>query len=396
MAAQLQYAGGVLTIPDLTLQADDTTASGSVKVRSFTGPAADFQLAVDQIDLDRYLPPPAEADAQEEKAKTPPPTPGSAATGAAPLPLEPLRQLDLNGGLTVGRLVVKGMQVQDVRLKLTAAKGLIQVQPIEARLYQGQYQGHMRLDASGERARISVDERLSGVQVGPLLKDLLGESRLSGATDLAFAGTMSGAGMEEWLRTLAGQARFQFAEGAVEGFNLARMVRAAQAKLRGEPPPPPEPERTDFSVIAGSLTVEDGVVRNQDLDAKTPLLRVTGAGKVNLIEQAVDYLLTVNVVETLKGQGGRELEDLKRIPIPVRIRGPWNDLGFSVDLLEAIKQSQGAKLKAKEDELKAKAKAEAEQQQQELERKLDKEAQEAQRKLEKKAGKALEGLFKQQ
>jgi len=127
----------------------------------------------------------------------------------------------------------------------------------------------------------------------------------------------------------------------VRGVNIGRVLREARAALaltKGQSLTPVSAvEKTDFTELTGTLAIGEGKVRNQDLAAKSPLLRISGVGEVDLVREEVDYLLTATVVETRTGQGGKELDDLAGIPIPVRISGPFAKLEYRPDLRGVIK-----------------------------------------------------------
>ena len=97
-------------------------------------------------------------------------------------------------------------------------------------------------------------------------------------------------------KTLNGRAAFTFLDGAVKGVNIGRMIREAKARIEGEPlPPSDEPLQTDFTELSGSINFTDGVGRNDDLHAKSPLLRIRGKGTADLPREQVDYLLTTAI-----------------------------------------------------------------------------------------------------
>jgi AsmA protein len=158
------------------------------------------------------------------------------------------------------------------------------------------------------------------------------------------------------------------------------MIRKAKATLKGKPyTGQEEPEQTDFSVLSATATVTNGVIRNDDLSAKSPLLRVAGKGSVDLAKESIDYLLTTTVVGSLEGEGGRDLGELKGIPIPVEINGTFAKPGYKLRLDEAIKQAAGEQIKQKVDEKK-----------QELQEKVEKKLQ---KKLGDDLGDQLKGIF---
>jgi AsmA protein len=317
---------------DVTL--DDTKLAGNVAVGSFDAklPSVKFALVVDAIDADRYLPP-----ASQEGGTPTAASPGAAATQGARLPVETLRALDVDGSLKVGRLKLANLTTTDVVVTLKAKDGLVNLSPLAAKLYGGTYAGNVALDARRDQPRLSVDEKLAGVQAGPLLKDLTGANKIDGTANVSAKLTAVGADVDAIKKTLNGDAAVAFTDGAVNGINVARTIREFKAKLKGRTLEPAQGElKTDFSEITGTFLVKDGVVTNQDLQAKSPLLRIDGTGMVNLPADNIDYRPTVTVVGTTRGQGGDELKDLIGVPIPLKISGPLASPSYGVDFEKAV------------------------------------------------------------
>jgi AsmA protein len=342
--ASLDLAGNAtptsLDVEKVRLVADDSTVTGRIAVTDFAAGAVSFVLLVDVIDLDRYLPPIPEGETPEVVSPA-----AAAAAGSGALPADVLRRLAIDGSLQIQRLKARKLRAEGVKLSVSARKGLVQVRPIAQRFYKGTYRGDTRIDVRGEVPRISLNENLSGVQAGPLLKDLTGEDRLTGTGDVRFAVSAVGKTPAEMRSSLDGNGSFLFRDGAVKGFNLARAIRIARARLRGESlPPDRERAQTDFTELAGTLDIKRGVVYNDDLEAKSPFLRVTGAGAVDLAREQVDYGIEAVVVKTVEGQGGAELKELKGVVIPLKVTGPFADLSYKVDLKKALVASQKEKL----------------------------------------------------
>jgi AsmA protein len=151
--------------------------------------------------------------------------------------------------------------------------------------------------------------------------------------------------------TLNVKGNFAFTEGAVQGVNIAESIRKAKAAFSGQKlADSGEPVQTDFSSLTGSFTVKNGIVDNQDLAMKSPLLRLSGAGQADLPQELIDYALKVAIVGTLSGQGGEELADLKGLTIPVKITGPFNAPKPTVDLASLLKDKAKQELKTKAQE----------------------------------------------
>ncbi len=358
-----------LTLQPLRL--DETRLTGTASIRNFAQPAIRYDLSVDAIDLDRYLPP--EAAAAPEGAAAP----ARDASGTEPpiaLPVEMLRGLDLQGRLRVKSLKAANLQASAIDATALGQKGVFRLHPLSARLYGGTYSGDLGLNVAGAVPRFSMNERLTGIQAGPLLQALMGKDYVTGAAGLT--ARMTAAGLEPMAirKSLTGDATFKFENGAVKGFNIAQLLREASARLKGQPAPKEgTPRQTDFAVLSGSLKVANGIARNSDLVAQSPLLRVSGQGQVNLVEETVDYRVNASIVGTLEGQGGKELSELRDLTIPLRIRGPLTQPKFSVELESALKARAEQALEKKKQES-----------QQQLEQRLEREKEKAQKQLEEK------------
>ncbi|GMQ87644.1 MAG: AsmA family protein [Gammaproteobacteria bacterium] len=337
---QLKAGTDSISLTDIRFRLDDSTLKGHLSVTNFARPAIRFGLQLDRIDVDRYLPPGNDAP--------PVPPTAAAAAGAQMIPVDTLRALDVEGKLTVGQLKAAGLRSSDISMKLVAKSGVVRVYPAKASMYEGKYQGDIKLDVRGKQPKIFMDERLSGLQVGPLLKDLTGDETLSGKTQAGAKLTATGQTPEEFTKTLNGKVDFKFTDGAVKGFNLAAMIRKAQAKLNGKPMPPDTgPNQTDFSSLTGTASITNGVVRNRDLLAMSPLLRVQGTGDIDLSRESLDYLVTAKVVGSLEGQGGKGLVDLKGIEIPVQLSGTFTNLKYKIKLDRVLKEKTEKKIKKK-------------------------------------------------
>ena len=332
----LSAKGKTTNFNKLALTLDDTQMTGKA---SLTGGAATFALNVNAIDLDRYLPPKAQGPASGASGKGG----GSAAAGNEQLfPVKTIRGLNLNGTVNIGRLVVNRLLAEDVRVKVVAKNGHVNLDQQVNRFYGGNYRGAMSLNVAGKTPLLSADTNLQGVQAEPLLKQLADEDRLSGTAQFESRVKASGNSVNSLKKTLNGNLSFLFRDGSIKGINLAQSIRDAKALFEGKRSTSSnEPQQTDFSVLQGTGVITNGVLRNRDLSASSPYLRVKGAGLVDLVREYVDYTIRVNIIDTSKGQGGKELEELarKKIEVPVTWKGPlasptrtihWQEIAFEL------------------------------------------------------------------
>jgi AsmA protein len=272
-----------------------------------------------------------------------------AATGKdEALPLEALRQLNLNGRLDIGRLQAFNLHARDIEIQVKSKDGVLKINPLGAKLYDGAVQGDITLDVRKDTPRFSVNETLTGVQAGPLLKDLTGKEQLLGTANVKAKLSGAGTSSAQIRQTLNGTAGFDFTDGAVKGVNIASLIRNAQAKIKGQPvPEQTEPNQTDFALMKGTATITNGKLKNDDLLLKSPLLRITGAGKVSLPKETIDYTLTTKFVGSLKGQGGEEMEELEGVSIPVHVGGTFSKPTYVPDLAAVLSDAAKAEVQKK-------------------------------------------------
>ncbi len=337
--------GDGLTVKPLSLTLDDSKLDGELKLLSFTGPVVRASFKLDGIDLDRYLPP-AEDKAQVAGAEE---KPAASATGENP-DFEALRKLDLDADFTIGHLKVNGMKMENITLKVRSRKGVLDLDPLTASLYQGRLKASAQLDVRKDVPRFSAKEKLVGIQIEPLLKDLAGDAQLRGTGNIQMDVRSQGLDDAVVRRNLDGSFAINFRDGAYIGFNLAQAVRKAMGQATAD-----EPEETDFAELRGTGTIRKGVVENKDLYMASPVLRVTGKGKVDLVQEQLDYLLTTKIVGSLKGQGGADASKLKGLAIPVRLTGNMNAPSVTVDVGAALKANAGRRIENKKQELMKKA-----------------------------------------
>lgn len=195
--------------------------------------------------------------------------------------------------------------------------------------------GAVSVNAASATPTFVVKQSLSGIAVGPLLKDLANKDMLSGKGNVNVNITTQGATVGALKRALNGSAAVNLRDGAIKGIDIAGTIRNARAKLgvlKGQQTQQSDKsQKTDFSALTGTFAIAGGVARNNDLSLKSPLLRVGGEGEVNIGGDTVNYLVKATLVATSKGQGGNEAADLKGITVPVRIKGPLDAPSYSLD-----------------------------------------------------------------
>jgi AsmA protein len=318
-----------VSISDGSIQLDESNLAFSMKAKDFTKPNLAFDLNLDKIDLDRYLPPPSEKKAGENKEETKPAT-----SERKKADYKPLRKLVLEGKIRVGNLKAHGAKVQDIYLKVAGRGGLFNLDPLTLKLYQGDVSSKGALDVRQDVPKSNMALQAKGIQVNPLLKDVLKKDFLEGTVKATMNMAMAGDDPERIKSTLNGKGDFLFNDGAIVGIDLAGMVRNVKATF-GLAEKGAERPRTDFSELHSPFTITKGVVDTRQTRLTSPLLRILTAGKADLVRESLDFRVEPKFVGTIKGQG--DTQKRGGVTVPVLVTGTFSSPKFRPDLEGMLK-----------------------------------------------------------
>jgi AsmA protein len=331
-----------VSITDGVLNLDQSKLKFSVEAKDFVKPDVAFDLDLDEIDVDRYLPPKKErkttegektTEGHEEKKKT---------------DYDPLRKLVLDGAIRVGKLKAHGVRMEDLALKVIGKNGQFHLDPLTVKLYKGSLSVKGAMDVRQDTPKNDVEINAKGIQAGPLLKDLLQKDFLEGTLQSQVAVSMTGDDADRIKKSLNGKGEFIFTDGAIVGIDLAGMVRNAKAAF-GLGEKPKERPRTDFAELNVPFTITNGVVKTPKTTLLSPLLRVQAKGKADLVKEDLDFRVKPKVVGTLKGQGDKM--DRSGLKVSVLVTGTFSAPKFRPDLKGMLQDGLEGEI-PKSDELK--------------------------------------------
>ena len=322
---------------------DQSKIASRLEVRSFSPLALGFDLEVDQLNVDQYLPP---------KAGGPP----AAQAGSGPQAAMDLSALKtapaVQGRVRIGALQVSGVKLSQIDARMALAAGQLSVSPLSLKLYQGSASGSVSLNAHD--SRVSVRQTLSEVNIEPLMKDLLAQDLLEGRGSVLIDVQARGQTLAELKKTLEGSASLVLRDGAYKGINLAQSLREVKARIGQDQTTQAAQStlKTDFSELAASFKIAGGVARNDDLRMKSPFLRLSGAGEVDLAGGQLNYLARVSAVASGQGQGGKEAAELKGLTLAVRASGPFDALKYQIDWGAMLQEAAKTQIEEKKREVK--------------------------------------------
>ncbi len=353
----------LITLSKLVMSADEALLSGDGTVQLGAVPAINFNLKGEKLDLDKWLAKSAPTTtAQPKEAKPAASAPNAAASGnkavtgksealsAVEPDLGALKGVDLDGRLQLGSLRLKGLDLGAVDLQVALAKGLLTLKQFSATVAGGQVSTKGVLDARQQPATYKVHKQVAGVNIRPLLQTLAQSDLLEGKADLDVQVQGRGLSPLALRNGMQGKVTLKLSDGALHGINLPEMIREARATLSGKGAEQvKEARKTDFSALTASFQIADGIARSNDIQLFAPALRVKGEGQTALVPESLDFLFLTSIVESSKGQGGKDVDELKEITIPVRIGGHWQAPSYQLDVKALLSNNKLLEDKARKE-----------------------------------------------
>jgi len=322
-SADLSGSSSQLVMDNFQLVFDQSRITGDVNVQNFDQPIVGFTLAVDEINLDRYLEPVAEDDA--------------ATAEDVAIPQDELQGHEVQGQLSIGALTLAGLDFTDAVLGLSIRNGRLRLHPLTAGFYGGRYSGDVGLDGSGAVPVISLDEKIESITFQRLVSDLVESESLSGEALGHVRMTGRGKSSSEVLGSLQGDLGLTLTEGALEGINIWYEIRRGLALYKGQPAPDPEPKRTVFSRMQVAGNVQNGVFSTRTLTGELPFLTVRGNGEIDLGQSQYDLGLVAEVRDAPELEDDPLASGLSGRSLPFKISGPLDAPSLSVDWAALLK-----------------------------------------------------------
>ncbi|MBD1571756.1 AsmA family protein [Vibrio sp. S17_S38] len=272
------------------------------------------------------------AAATASTANTTPTAKASTAPAQTEPDLSATKTLDVTGKITIDKLVANNANLQNVVTQFKVNRGVIDLQRFAANLYDGSILATAHIDARKSVANYKIHNVIKGVQVRPLLTDIADMDIVSGTGNITADLTGKSLLPDTLKKNLSGVINLNFQDGSLYGVNLPYEFRSAKAKLKGETIAADNVKKTDFSALTATMKLSKGVMKTNNFAMQSPLLRVLGDGQADYVHETLDFLVKTSIVGTMKGQDGKDLNDLKNLTIPVRVKGSWATPSISVDM----------------------------------------------------------------
>ncbi len=339
---KLSLSPGAVNFENARILLDGTEGTGNGTI-SFSGkPRLDARLALQQLDLTPYL-------SEGPGAASRPVPNGSNLPGIdqevdpswsnAAIDLAALSGMDADLTISARELIWDGIRTGATNMVVSVNDGVMTADLTEMRLYGGRGAGRLRIDASGEMPVVAINFDLSSLDAYPFLRDAAQFTRLEGTADFSIALQTKGRSELGLVSGLDGETRMMFANGALRGVNIPKMVRTLSARtLLGWQTN--EQEKTDFSEFSGSFQFANGLGRTRDIRLIGPLIRATGAGSIDLPAKRLEMRFDPRIVASLQGQGSGQ--DFAGLGVPIVVEGALDQPRIYPDIAGILENPDAA------------------------------------------------------
>jgi AsmA protein len=259
--------------------------------------------------------------------------------------LNGLNYIDAQVRISAAELGIGEARFAPAAIDAALASGVLKANFPNLRAYGGQVNGQLTVDLSGDSPAYALSCDLVGVRALPLLQSAADFDKLDGKLQAKLALRSAGNSQRAIMSNLSGIVFANFQDGAIRGLNVAQMVRSlTSGTLSGWQQG--KEQTTDLSQLSASFRIDKGQATSSDLNLVGPLVRMTGAGTIDLAAKTLAFRVEPKLVMTTEGQG--RAADPVGLGIPVVIDGPWSEPRIYPDMAGILDNPDAAYAKLKE------------------------------------------------
>jgi len=331
--AEVKLNGPVVMINGVTGTLNDGAFNGFASVDLSSKPLVKLDLDFQRLDIAATTAPPASGSL------------GSQPWSNATIDLTGLNYVDLQAKVSAAEIDIASAQFAPVAIDAVLAGGVLKCGFANLGAYGGQANGELVIDASNGNPSYAMHSDLVGVRALPLLRSAADFDKLDGKLQAKLALRSSGNSQRAIMSNLDGTVFAVFQDGAIRGLNVAQMIRSlTSGTLSGWQEG--KEQTTDLSQLSASFRIEKGQATSSDLNLVGPLVKMTGAGTIDLGTKMLAFRVEPKLVLTTEGQG--RASDPVGLGIPVVIDGPWAEPRIYPEMAGILDNPDAAYAKLKE------------------------------------------------
>ncbi|RLB12779.1 MAG: hypothetical protein DRG39_01030 [Deltaproteobacteria bacterium] len=335
LSAHIKGTPESVSIGNGLLTLDQSRINFSLHAKEFKKPCIAFNIKLDKIDLDRYMPVSGSTKKRAIKSSTKgmketkgvASRPGKKGKTRAAIDYTPLRRLEMDGHIRISKLIAKRAVFKNIYAKLTAKNGILKVNPLKIDMYQGKMLLNAGLDVRESSPVTKVALDIKNVLIGKMIKDVMRTELLNGIFNMKASLKTKGDTPEAIISSLNGTGELLIKDGSIIGIDLNGMIQNVKAAF-GFGKARKLERKTVFSEIRSRFTIKNGVFHTKDSHLLSPVLKVSSTGDANLTKKTLNFRITPEYIKNPE----------EPITVPVIVAGTFSSPRFMPDLTGITKK----------------------------------------------------------
>lgn len=327
------FTGDRLDVTRLTATSARTQFDAAGAITSLSGGEGHFTVTASQLDFDELL--------ALTSGLSSPAEPGRATDPARP---SDSMRLTLDITAPTGRLA--DYELSDIAARVEAKPPRLSVNPLSLGAFGGRFEGALEVATSTSPPGIELRGKIANIDVAQLAARAGRPGSISGRLAGTLTMTAAGADATTMVRSAHGSAAAEVTNGVIPGLEMVRTIVLAFGKPSGAPPPG---SGSAFSRIAGHFTVQNGVLRSNNVTFASRDFDMGGKASLGVQSGAIDAQMDVVLSKELTAQAGTDLRRYAasdgRVIVPAHISGTLSHPTISLDLAAAMRRALDNELK---------------------------------------------------
>jgi AsmA protein len=331
--AEVRLNGSIVMINGVTGTLGDGAFNGWASVDLSSKPLVKLDLDFQRLDV---------ATSRERATSA---SLGSQPWSNASIDLTGLNYVDAQLRVSAAELNIGEAHFAPVAIDTAVAAGVLKTSFSNLGVYGGQASGQLIVDVTSGSPGYAFSSDLVGVRALPLLRSAVDFDKLDGKMQAKMMLRSAGNSQHLVMSNLSGTVFAVFQDGTIRGLNVAAMIRSlTSGTLSGWQEG--KEQITDLTQLSASFRIDKGQATTADLNMVGPLVKMTGAGTIDLAAKALAFRVEPKLVLTTEGQG--RTSDPVGLGIPVVIDGPWAEPRIYPDMAGILDNPDAAYAKLKE------------------------------------------------
>jgi len=274
---------------DFTLSASlpGGDVTGQLVWSALESPEIKLDISTARLDADQIqpAPPPVTAATGSAPATEAPSAPAGSEAGSSapvPLPVGPLRDLDLEMRVAADELIAGGQTISNAQVFMRVRDGVANIDYIRGVLHQGQLDTRVMLNARRPVVEAKVEGGLKGVNMDLLLASMGNTDAASGRIEMGWELETEGVTADDLMAALDGDVTANGQDLMLQKVSVQGLVCNAVAIVNKIPPISGLPTNTPITDLSLAVDFDDGVGDIEKLRFSTPGVVMKGSGDIDL------------------------------------------------------------------------------------------------------------------